>query len=626
MTIVRIIVPIKQVPSLEHLKFDNQSRRLIREGVPNQLNTFDRRAVTEAVHLIAQHGGEVVALTMGPPQAKDALMECLMMGADRAVHLLGREFAGADTLATARTLAMACRRIGYDLILCGKTATDAETAQVPPMLAELLDLPQVMNVLSLRIGDDSARMTVTRETDEGTEMLECTLPALLSAGERLCKPIRVGPADAPKAEGKPYEVWSAADLDGDPSQFGLNGSPTWVEAIYSIEPQRKRIMLDGDLQQATHALLDRLREEGYGRHEWKSKPHQHIRVCERIVPPRGAKSIWVVAETMGVVSPRNHDHSGQALRAVTLELMGAGLRLANPLEGELAAVVLSHKPNELVNTLAAYGADKVYTADSPLLARYTTEAYTHVLAEAIRQYRPFAVLFGATASGRDLAPRVAARLGLGLTGDAIGVDVDEQGRVVMLKPAFGGNIVAPILSRTTPALVTIRPGMMQPPEPDPARQTILMRLPVYPMPVRTRILSQDTITEEGVALDNAEIVIGVGTGVGGPENLPVVHALADKLHAHVAATRKVVDYGWMPPQTQVGLTGKAIAPRVYLMLGVSGQFNHMVGVQRSGVIVAVCDNPDAPVFKQCDYGIVADWRAFAETFGQVVAQAAEPAH
>jgi electron transfer flavoprotein alpha subunit len=399
----------------------------------------------------------------------------------------------------------------------------------------------------------------------------------------------------------------------------LSGSPTWVEAIYSIEPKRRRIMLDGDVHEAARKLMDCLHEEGFGGHEWKSRPHQHVRAAERKPHARGARSIWVVAEAVGEVSPRNHDHSGQSLREITLELMGAGIRLADQIEGELAAVLLGHKPNELVNLLAANGADKVYVADSPLLARYSTEPFTSVLCEAIRQYQPFAVLFGATADGRDLAPRVAARLGLGLTGDAIGVEIDEQGRVVMLKPAFGGNIVAPILSRTSPALVTVRSGMLQKPEPDPERRTILMRLPVYPMPVRTRVLSQQIITEEGLELDGAEIVIGVGTGVGGPDNLPAVHALAQKMHAHLAATRKVVDYGWMPPQTQVGLTGRAIAPRVYLMLGISGQFNHMVGVQRSGTIVAVCDNPEAPIFKQCDYGIVADWRQFADAFGQVVA-------
>ena len=270
---MKVIVCVKQVPSLEHLKFDNETRRLIREGVPNSLNTFDRRAITEAVKLKEKFGGEIIVITMGPPQAKEVLVEALMMGCDRAVHLLGREFAGADTLATSRALALACRKVGYDLVFCGRYSTDAETAQVPPMLAELLDVPQVTGVIELRVSEDGKLLTAVRETDEGFETLECALPAVLSAGERLNRPIRVGPADAPKAEGKPIEVWSPQHLHQDLSLFGLQGSPTWVERIYTIEPARKRIMLNsGDLQQDVQQLIAYLKAEGWGTGEWKAKP------------------------------------------------------------------------------------------------------------------------------------------------------------------------------------------------------------------------------------------------------------------------------------------------------------------------------------------------------------------
>lgn len=610
---MHIIVCIKQVPSLEHMKFDPETRRLVREGVPNNVNTFDRRAITEAVKLKGQHGGEVTVVTMGPPQAADALREALMMGADRAVHLLGRDFAGGDTLATARVLAAACRKLGFDLIFCGKTATDAETAQVPPMLAELLDLPQLVAVNALTLSADGKSLTAVRETDDGNETLECALPAVVSAGERLNRPIRVGPNDAANAEGKPLLVWAAADLGLEPAAVGAIGSPTWVESIYSIEPVRKHIMLDGaDLKSAAGALVAHLREEGWGAAEWRSKPHAHARPSERKPPGKVARAIWVVAESVGAVSTEPHVHSGQALRDVTSELMGAGIVLANQIDGELSAVLMGYKPQEQVNALASLGADKVYVADSPALRTYATEPFAKVLCAAIEQYRPYAVLFGSTANGRDLAPRVAARLGLGLTGDAIGLEIDAQGRLVMLKPAFGGNIVAPILSRTSPALVTVRPGMFSQAEPDPARNTILIRLASYDLGSRTRIVSSETTTGEGLALDEAEIVVGVGAGIGGPENLPAIRAFANRIGGHIAATRKVVDSGWLPPQTQVGLTGRSIAPRLYLALGIGGQFNHNVGIQRAGVIVAVNNNPDAPIFKQADYGVIADWKSFID--------------
>jgi electron transfer flavoprotein alpha subunit len=258
--------------------------------------------------------------------------------------------------------------------------------------------------------------------------------------------------------------------------------------------------------------------------------------------------------------------------------------------------------------LAAHGADKVYLADGPELTNYLTEPYTQVLAGAIRKYRPFAVLIPSTANGRDFAPRVAARLGLGLTGDCIGLDIDDQGRLVQLKPAFGGNIVAPILTRTSPALATIRPGMLQKAAADPARRAEVIRLPVENLTSRVRFVSSDVNTEEGVKFDDAEVIIGVGMGIGGPENLPLVRDLANLLKASVGATRRVVDAGWLPRQVQIWLTGRSISPSLYIALGVRGAFNHAVGIQRAGTILAINYNPEAEIFKQCDYGLVGDWR------------------
>src|SRR5512135_89775 len=239
---MQILVPIKQVPFVDQLQFDRQAKRLIREGVESEINPFDKRALTQAIQLKQPLDAQVVVITMGPPQAKDALVEALAMGADRAVHLLGREFAGADTLATARALALACRKIGFDAILCGKYATDAETAQVPPMLAEMLDVPQVTGVTGLKISDDRKTIVATRETDEGFETIESGFPIVLTAAERLVKPIKVAPAALETGRVKPLEVMTPSDLTADLGLLGLAGSPTWVSEIYSIEPVRKHII------------------------------------------------------------------------------------------------------------------------------------------------------------------------------------------------------------------------------------------------------------------------------------------------------------------------------------------------------------------------------------------------
>ncbi len=595
---MKIIVCIKQVPYIDQLKFDPVAKRVIREGVESEINPFDKRAITKAVELKQQFGGEVVVVTMGPPQAKDALAEALAMGADRAVHLLGREFAGADTLATARTLARACQKIGYDLVLCGKYSTDAETAQVPPMLAEFLDAPQVTGVTRLEVTQDTKRLTTTREVDDGFETLECAMPAVLSASERLCKPIKVTPADLQAAREKSIEVWGAADLSTETNAFGLAGSPTWVEAIDTIEPKRKRVvrLADGNADAVAAQVVRELLDEGlFG--EWKSKPHQAIKPSRAPSTVASQNAIWVVAESIE-----------NEIRPVTFELLGRSIQLAEKLNAPVAAVMIGQGVAKFAKTLAAYGADRVYIADSPALAAYSTEAYAAVLADAIRRHNPYAVLVPSTANGRDLAPRVAARLNVGLTGDCIGLKIDAQGRLVQLKPAFGGNIVAPILTKTRPAMATVRPGMLQKAEPDFSRDAQIEPLPTDQIAApRTRVIGTELNARGGVALDSAEVIIGVGMGIGGPEHLAVVQELAVVLGAPVGASRRVVDAGWLPRQMQIGLTGRSIAPRLYVALGLSGKFNHMVGVQRAGLVLAVNSNPDADIFKQADYGIVGDW-------------------
>jgi len=611
---MRILVCIKQVPFVDQLKFDPATRRLVREGIGSEVNPFDRRAITAAVNLRTQFGGEVIAITMGPPQAREALAEALAMGCDRAVHLLGREFAGSDTLATARTLVLTCRKIGFDLILCGKYSADAETAQVPPMLAELLDVPQVTGVTLLEFSDDESHFTATREVDDGFDVVESTTPAVLSVSERLIKPTRIRPEDMEPARQKPIEVWSAADLARDVSGFGLSGSPTFVSEIYSIEPKRKRVIriVDNDVNAVVRDTVRDLSVEGLFDH-WKN-------MSPRVIHPRktgGAKerAIWVVAEFIG-----------NKIRPVTFELLGRGIELAESTGGELAAVLIGHNVAPHAKTLSAYGADRVYLADAPALASYSTEGYTAALGDAIRAHNPDAVLLPSTANGRDLAPRVAARLSIGLTGDCIGLEMDDQKRLVQLKPAFGGNIVALILTKTRPAMATIRPGMLQSAEPDFARDAVIEHLPTDHLgAIRTRTVSAERSASAGIELDYAEIVVGVGMGVGGAENLPKVQELASALgnasDAVIGATRRVVDAGWLPRQMQIGLTGRSIAPRLYVALGVSGKFNHTVGIQRAGLVLAINSDAKAEIFQQCDYGIVGDWAIVASALAQALREA-----
>jgi electron transfer flavoprotein alpha subunit len=592
---MKTIVLIKQVPVVSAMKLDPETKTLVREGVPSEVSSFDIRALLKAIELRNARGGEVVALTMGPPQAKEALEHCLALGADRAVHLVDRAFAGSDTLATARALALALKREGYDLILCGRHSTDAETGQVGPEVAELLDIPQVTGARTLEINNNT--LTIERETDNGFETVECPLPALLSATEDLAPERFPSKAEREKAKEKPIQVVTARDLSEDLSLFGAAGSPTWVESVQTVEVTREKKVLEGDLPAQVNELVQILLQRGlFGK--WvsdggESGGRQHERKSG------GGPAVWVVAETLG-----------ETLRPVTLELLGKAVELATTYEGEVGALLMGSGVDQHVASLAIHGADVVYLAENRRLAPYSTDIYAALLTQAIQEHKPGVVLLGSTAIGRDLAPRVAARLGLGLTGDCIDLGVNAQGQLLQYKPAFGGNVVAPILSRTTPAMATVRPGMLKKAPVNPARRArIEMLSPDSSTVNRVKVLSQTGLDAgKAAALDSAEIAIGVGKGIGGPANLPVIEQLAAALGgAPLAATRDIADLGWLPRQHQVGLTGRAIAPKLYFAIGIRGAFEHTVGIRRAGIVVAINKNPKALIFKNADFGIVGDY-------------------
>src|SRR5262245_23308938 len=587
---MRFAVCVKYVPLLSELRFDPESRRLVRDGVRGEPSSFDVRALLGALRLRAAHGGEVVAITMGPPAARDGLTYCLALGADRGVHLCDPALAGSDTLATARALAALLRREPADVVLLGRASVDAETGQVGPELAELLDLPQATGARNLTLDLTARRFDAERETDEGFEHVRGPLPAVITAAEDLAEERFPSKAERQAAADKPIETVALSELEIAPADVGAGGSPTWVAGLEEVPTLRRGEMLDGsDPAAVAAALRRRLLELGaLGEHPGDHPP---------LPPPSGGDGppIWVVAE-IGPGGPR----------AITRELLAKAAALAGPLGGPVE-VVLIGPGEEHAAALASAGADRVLVADGSGLDPYTTEAHATALVAAIRQRSPRLVLLGSTARGRDLAPRVAARLGLGLTGDAVDLDVDAEGRVRQLKPAFGGTIVAPILSRTRPEMATVRPGMLHPARPDQTRPLVVERLEMGDLASRVQVIGEQRLGSDAAeALETATLVLGVGKGIGGPTALPQIQELAARLGAAIAATREVTDAGWLPRQHQVGLTGRAIAPRLYVALAVSGSMEHLVGLRRAGTIVAINKSPKAPIWKAADVGIVAD--------------------
>lgn len=257
---MEIIVCVKQVPDTTEVKIDPQTNTLIRQGVPSIVNPFDKNAVEAALQLKEKHGGRVTVISMGPPQAKDALKECLAMGADEAILISDRAFGGADTLATSYTLAAAIRKLGkFDLVICGKQAIDGDTAQVGPEIAEHLGIPQVTYVAKIDVDGNTVR--VEREHEDGYEVIETTLPVLLTVVKSINEPRYPTVKGTMKANRKEIPVLTVTDLDVDPERIGLKGSPTQVRRIFTPQQRTQGVIIQEETARAAvNVLLQKLTE------------------------------------------------------------------------------------------------------------------------------------------------------------------------------------------------------------------------------------------------------------------------------------------------------------------------------------------------------------------------------
>ena len=330
---------------------------------------------------------------------------------------------------------------------------------------------------------------------------------------------------------------------------------------------------------------------------------------EAIVIERGAgKGTENIEEYKGVmVFAEQHDGE---MKGCTYELLGEGRKLADKLGEELSAILPGNKVDHLVKELFAHGADKVYLIDNESLDAYMTGPYATAVAAAIAKYKPVIVLYGATTYGRDLAPRVAARIQTGLTADCTGLDIDEETRLLLqTRPAFGGNIMATIkCPRHRPQMSTVRPKVMKKMEPDYSREGELVNMDVEinSKSIKTKILEVIKEVKSTGDIEEADIIVSGGWGMGAPENFTLLEDLANALGGAVGATRAAVDAEWQPQSNQVGQTGKTVCPKLYIACGISGAVQHLVGMQTSDCIIAINKDPDAPIFGVANYGIVGD--------------------
>ena len=311
------------------------------------------------------------------------------------------------------------------------------------------------------------------------------------------------------------------------------------------------------------------------------------------------KGVWVFIE-----------HRDGRIRNVSLELLGEGRKLAEQLGEEVSAVLIGDKVAEMSKDLFASGADNVYLAEGTAFKNYTTDAYTIVFTHLIKKYLPSVILLGATNDGRDLGPRIAARVKTGLTADCTSLAIDMETRLVAwTRPAFGGNIMATIFCpNNRPQMGTVRPKVFKKPEPDYSRTGKIIReeLAINEEDIRTKLIDVVKVCTFSCNLEDAEIIVSGGRGLGKPEGFRIVEELAQVLKGTVGSSRAAVDAGWKPYPHQVGQTGKTVAPKIYIACGISGAIQHLAGMQTSDVIIAINTDPDAPIFKVATYGIVGD--------------------
>ncbi len=585
-------VLVKVVPAVEQLRFDATTHSLIRTGVELFLNPYDGRAVRVAVQL-RRPGERVTVLSMGPPETATRLQETYALGADRVILVSDEALAGSDSLVTARALRAALGRVGHDLLLAGERSVDSETGQVGPQLAGLLGVPVFTSARGLVRSEDGNLLQAVVETGTSWDRIRFPAPAVVTVNERI---LRKAPPPSPEArlgaESMAVETLRLADLGLLPSAVGFAGSPTRVVAVDSDEPDRRpRVFGEGTVDarvegasQAVEALL--------GRPPAPVPAFPPIRAhrsedAEVVVLASGADG-RLEPSSLGVISEIRR-------RAPALWPSALWAGPAPPASERYEA----GRSGALQGYHVRHGSGRFGT-------RWVAEAAARLLA-ARPHVTGLALL--STPFGREVAGQLSALCGLGLTGDAVGLDVKPGPSIVWRKPAFGGGWIAAIGSRTRPSLATVRPGSLARGIDPTAGPVPLQAITAEEGGEPSELVERSPVAHPALwgDLTGARTVLIVGMGLGGPDSLAGLEPTLRSWRAALGATRKVVDAGWLPAAQQVGLTGTSLSADLAVLVGVSGSGNHLIGLRRTRVLLAINPDASAPVFQRVDVGIVGSW-------------------
>lgn len=568
---MKILVLVKQIPEISKITFDKNTGRINREGVPLIMNSFDKRAVEEAIRIKEKDGSAVMVASMGPPQAADVLDEALRMGADRAFLVSDRKFGGSDTWATSAILSSLIKKIKPDLVLAGKYSLDGETSQVPPQIAQMIGFNFVSGASKIEFMEKSVR--IEQDYESGIRTVETTLPLLISVSEKINRARKID-ENLPSMKEK-IELETAESI---PSKIsGIENSLTVVDGteIISMEKVAEMVTMD----RAFELIKDHL-----------NAPSEDLSV----------KKVEMKGETK----------NGMVL-GISLDDPSTSLQIASKIH-EIASG--SGKETLMVGNV-----------NPEMLRGMTANKYIHLkggdvyaiadfISDIIINRKPEFVVFPSNSTGRDVAGYVSAKLSLGLTADCIDL-VWKDGKLVQYKPAFGGGVVARILSKTKPEMTTVRPGIFKIKRTDSPFELEEKELKNSD---RVKLISDDHVESKFIPLQSAKIILCIGRGVKGKSTVDHIVELAQKLGIAVAGTRPVVDMRLLPRQQQIGITGLSVSPDLYIGIGVSGMDNHVMGIRYAKTVIGINNDPEAPIFHHADYGVLGNAEDFVEHLSNLV--------
>ena len=614
---VNCIVLVKQVPDVSNIPeeaWDLEKGTLRRAMLDSILNPLDLHALTFASQLTSRDpAAKTVFLTMGPPQAREMLADCLARVSGEAILLTDKAFAGADTGATAYALACAIRRIEAELfggdknyvIVTGMQSVDGDTAQVPPQVAEDLGIDHIAYAKGLSL---EPKLAIRRIASEGIEDVTPLRWPFLVTVTACTDPLYPSFAQARAARLGTIHEWTAASVGADPTRTGLAGAWTQVYRLFSPTEDRPKTC---EYVTDPAALIGKIAARWHD-----AAPGQGPEADEDYdlagQEPSYRGEVWVVAE-----------REGDGVRSVSLELVGKARRLADCLGEKVGVVLAIDNAGDRAAQLIAAGADTVYLLEHPLLAEFDPLAQKHAISDLVKDRKPQIVLFGASPLGRELAPRVAYACLSGLTADCTRLEIGDYNKgktnaVAILKqtrPALGGNVMATIMTKDSPAqMATVRPGVFKVPAPDEARTGEIVRPKVD---LSNEDLGLESVPVESftskISIRDAEVLVSGGHGFRSRADfekylMPLAGALGKLLGASikVAASRMAVEDGFTTHDYQVGQTGQTVQPRLYVAIGISGAVQHITGMQGSEIVVAINKDPKARIFNYADFGVVGD--------------------